>query len=626
MSLDRVLHLLHPCQPAFSPDGTRIAFTVEEAFSQPEAGTAARIWIAAADGSGAQRVTEGPRSDSRPAWSPDGRTLAFVSDRDKAKVGAVHVLAPDGSISRLGDVNGSVEDVRWSADGARVMALAADVGSDKAGSDSATTIGDGKDDPLVVRPAIHWRRLWEIDVATGATTAVPLAGLNVWEFDWHGGEIAALVSADPSENGWYDAHVVRIAGGEVSDAYTPERQLASIALSPDSGAIALVESLASDRGVLYGDVVVIDPAGETRTLAPGFDAGEVSWHDRDTLLCAGASHLGCAVATLALDGAATPLWSGDAGLGGHAFPMAVLSPDGATLVAGHSAWNAPPELRAWSPAAPGNGWAALSELNPDAGTIELPACERVTWPAPDGVEIEGFLITPPRESGAPPPPLLVLVHGGPTAAYGAHYPRHFELWPSAAGYALLQPNPRGSVGRGREFMEANVGDMGGGDLGDILAGIDALAEQGLVDGERVAVAGGSYGGFMAAWAITQTHRFKASIAMAAVTDWLSFHNSSNITRFDEIFMQADPYEPGGEYHRRSPVVHARDVRTPTLVMHGELDLCVPLTQGQELYNALAAEGVPTELIVYPREGHGWEEKAHQIDAVQRMTAWLDRYV
>jgi dipeptidyl aminopeptidase/acylaminoacyl peptidase len=624
MSFDRLLDLEHPCQPAVSPDGTRVAFTVEQAYTLPEVGRAARIWVAAADGSGADRVTDGPRSDRLPVWSPDGLMLAFVSDREQAKVGAIHLLDPDGSTRRLGQVAGSVEDLRWSSDGATVLALAADVGADQAGADSATPVGDVKEDPRVVRPASHWRRLWKIDVATGATAQLPLTGLNVWEFDWHGGDVAALVSEDPSESGWYDARVVRISGDEVTTVHTPRLQAASISLSPESGAIAMVESLASDRGVLYGDVTVVTATGEARVVEVGFDAAEVRWVDAATLVCTGMHHLDFAVATIALDGSVTPLWRGAADLGGHNFPLAVRDPHGRSLIAAHSSWEHPPELRSLPLDSPGSTWSELSRVNAAAAAIELPQRTAVSWTAPDGLELEGFLITPAETTQ--PPPLIVLVHGGPTAAYGAAYPRHFGSWQSAAGYALFLPNPRGSIGRGREFTEANLGDMGGRDLGDILSGIDALAERGLIDETRVGIMGGSYGGFMAAWAVTQTDRFGAAVAIAAVTDWLSFHNTTNIARFDELFLQADPYAPDGEYFRRSPVVHVRDVKTPTLVMHGELDLCVPLAQGQEFYSGLAAEDVTTELVIYPREGHGWDERDHQIDAVERMRDWFDRHL
>ena len=168
--------------------------------------------------------------------------------------------------------------------------------------------------------------------------------------------------------------------------------------------------------------------------------------------------------------------------------------------------------------------------------------------------------------------------------------------------------------------------MGGGDLRDILAGVDALVAAGIADDRRVAITGVSYGGFMAAWAITQTDRFAASIPVSCCSNWLSFHNTTNIGRFDELFLQSDPYDPHGDYFARSPVVHARNCKTPTLLMHGELDLCTPPGQAQEMHRALADAGCETELVVYPREGHGWAERGHLEDAWVRMLGWFDRHL
>ena len=173
------------------------------------------------------------------------------------------------------------------------------------------------------------------------------------------------------------------------------------------------------------------------------------------------------------------------------------------------------------------------------------------------------------------------------------------------GYAVFLPNPRGSSGRGQEFARANLGDMGGGDFKDILAGVDALVRDGIVDDARVAITGGSYGGFMSSWAVTQTDRFAAAIPFAVVTDWTSFHYTTNIGQFDALFLQGDPDDPAGPYPKWSPVFHAHKCKTPTLILHGEDDLCTPLPQATEFYNALVEAGCEVELVVYPREGHGW---------------------
>jgi dipeptidyl aminopeptidase/acylaminoacyl peptidase len=324
-------------------------------------------------------------------------------------------------------------------------------------------------------------------------------------------------------------------------------------------------------------------------------------------------------------GEAHDVWSGAASLGSTWMPSVAVSDDGAAVVTAFSAWDAPPELRRLRPGDAQPAWAALTQLNTALAELPRPVCEGVAWSASDGTEIEGLLIRPADHAGRRLP-LVVRVHGGPTDAYQWEFPSAGTLWPAEAGYALLLPNPRGSAGRGQAFARANLGDMGGADLGDILAGVDAMAAAGAVDGDRVGIIGGSYGGFMAAWAVTQTDRFRASIAIAAVTNWLSFHHTTNIGRFDELFLDADPYAADSDYFHRSPVVHAHRVRTPTLVMHGELDLCVPVSQGQELYQALADAGVPTELVLYPREGHGWRERAHQLDGFARARDWFERHL
>jgi dipeptidyl aminopeptidase/acylaminoacyl peptidase len=269
----------------------------------------------------------------------------------------------------------------------------------------------------------------------------------------------------------------------------------------------------------------------------------------------------------------------------------------------------------------------VTSLNAEAAEpLRVADWERVTWSGRDGLELEGLLARPRESDG--PLPLVALVHGGPTGSWSWQFApyRGTSLLLADAGYAVFLPNPRGSAGRGQEFARANLGDMGGEDLQDILAGVEALVEAGVADGDRVGIMGGSYGGFMSAWATTQTDRFAASIPQACVSNWLSFHNTTNIGRFDVLFLDSDPYDPEGEYPRRSPVYHASRCRTPTLVMHGEADLCTPIGQAHELYQALVEAGCETELVIYPREGHGWLEYDHQVDSWNRVRDWFDKHL
>jgi dipeptidyl aminopeptidase/acylaminoacyl peptidase len=258
--------------------------------------------------------------------------------------------------------------------------------------------------------------------------------------------------------------------------------------------------------------------------------------------------------------------------------------------------------------------------------VTFPVVRTIRWTSIDGLEIEGRLMTPHGAEG--PLPLLALVHGGPTWFWG---PAFSDSEPNAvlladAGYACLLPNPRGSVGRGHAFARGVIGDPGGLDFDDIMTGVDHCIAEGLADPNRLGIAGLSYGGYMAGWAVTQTDRFGAAVAMSVVSNYVSFHLTSEVWFYDEMILDGEWDDPAGPYPERSPVTHARKCTTPTLVLQGAADRCTPIGQGQELYAALAASGADVELVIYPREGHVCIERAHALDAIRRTQAWFDRYL
>jgi dipeptidyl aminopeptidase/acylaminoacyl peptidase len=238
--------------------------------------------------------------------------------------------------------------------------------------------------------------------------------------------------------------------------------------------------------------------------------------------------------------------------------------------------------------------------------------------------MQGYLNRP---AGEGPYPLIVSVHGGPVASTR-------NQWLGAStipllvsrGYAVLCPNPRGSAGRGQEFARMVYGDMGGADTQDILSGIDALVQRGIADPARLGVTGGSYGGFMSSWLVTQTDHFAAAVAVSPVTDWYSQHRTSNIGLFDKVFLQADPESPGGNYFERSPVMFAQRVKTPTLQTAGAVDRCTPPTQAEEFHRALLEHGVESALVIYPEEGHGVRQLPALIDFCTRVVDWFERHM
>jgi len=609
-----VMELLRPNEVALSPDGSRIVFAVSASFREQGKPIETRLWVG--DVGGELRPGE---AGALPRFSPDGSRLAFASDRGHE--GRLSLRVDD---RELGEIPGSVEDIHWSPDGARLLVLAADLGADRAGAQSATKIqeaGAEQQDPKVLRPALFWRRLWLVDAATGDTRDVTPEGVNVFEVGWTGGKAVAVCTDEPSESAWYDAWVglIDLDAPAVERVHTPKWQLQAPRISP-GGQVAFVEGFSSDRGTLAGTVNVLGRG----PIAPELHATWIEFADEDTLWVAGYRGAGTFAGRLSLDGSYEELAGGELTLGPRYSPGLAVSADGSRAAATCESADEAAEVVLWEDGKRRTLTNLNAEVAPRLANIDWRAYR---WSSYDGLEIEGLLALPRGDVNGPRP-LVVLVHGGPTGAWSWMFAPAAGLVQLLAseGYATLLPNVRGSVGWGPEFAEANLGDMGGGDFQDILTGIDALVRDGIVDDRRVAITGGSYGGFMACWAVTQTDRFAAAIPEAVVTDWVSFHSTTNIGQFDRLYLQADPYDAQGDYTRRSPVYHAGKSRTPTLILHGEDDLCTPLSQAVEFYKALVEAGCETELVVYPREGHGWTEREHQIDSWNRVREWLAQHL
>jgi dipeptidyl aminopeptidase/acylaminoacyl peptidase len=250
----------------------------------------------------------------------------------------------------------------------------------------------------------------------------------------------------------------------------------------------------------------------------------------------------------------------------------------------------------------------------------------VRWKAPDDLEIQGWLVRP---RGTGPHPLVMIIHGGPVS-------HHRPTWIARAsavaalliqrGYALFYPNPRGSSGRGQDFARQVLGDMGGLDGLDCLAGLDHLVDQGIADAERLGVTGGSYGGFMTAWLITQDTRFAAAVAVVPMTNHVSHHLVSNIPHFVRLFLDDRYINPTGKYFARSPIMHAHNARTPTLNICGALDRCTPAEEAVQFHNALLENGVESVLVTYPCEGHGVRTFPALIDYAARVVDYFERHL
>lgn len=635
LTVEALLDLHRPTEAVISANGRRVAIAVLDPVPTAPAVPRGGIWISE-DGAPIERLTVTAGLDAHPRWSPDGSELAFASDSGHPGRMSLYVM-PEGGHEPLplGEIAGSVEQIAWSQDGASLLVLAADPGLDTASAQNATKIkgeGSDADDPLVIRPVTAWRRLLAVDRATGRTTQVGFDGLTVWEFDWDGrSRLAAVVSADSSESGWYTAHLVVVelhAEQRELARHDSDWQLALPRLSPDGRGIAFLEGVCSDRGILAGVPLWAEFGGApARPIAPDADVDFtwLQWHDERTLWCAGWRGIGSACGRLVLGEGFSEVWSGTATLGSRLQAQVSADRRGSRLVAVLESANLPPEAVVLDPSAPDPEWIPLTALNADVRACALPQWLRHRWESSDGREIEG-LVALPADRSPSGLPLVVLIHGGPSSLWSAQWTNFGvpTLWTSA-GYAVLMPNPRGSVGYGQAFARANINDMGGGELRDILTGVDSLVERGTIDDRRVGVLGASHGGYLTAWAITQTPRFAAAVAVAAPCNRLSKYNGGNIGQLEKLFWDPDPYDPAGAVIGRSPIMQVRDVQTPTLIVHGELDQCVPVGQAHELYRGIAREGrAEVELVIYPREGHSLRERAHLIDFWNRARAWFDQ--
>ncbi|MGW1997067.1 alpha/beta hydrolase family protein [Embleya sp. NPDC001921] len=439
-----------------------------------------------------------------------------------------------------------------------------------------------------------------------------------------------MTSPQAGEEGWYTADLRRIAraDGRQTVLRTGERQFGVPSATPSGRAVAVVEALCSDRQVVAGDLVLlaVDRSGAAtdavRIDTNGVDVTSTGWLDEDRLGWAGIAGLDTVVGEYdRTSGKVTELCRGTETFGGR-YPELSFSVHGHAGV--RHGYDRYPELAVVA----GQSVRTIASLShPGAEHVRERAgiAEAVSWTAPDGLEIQGILCRP---AGPGPYPLVTHLHGGPVWSFRNSWSSAFQGTPLlvSRGYAVLHPNPRGSSGRGQRFVEGVFGDMGGADTGDILSGIDAMVARGIADPARLGVMGGSCGGFMSAWLITQDARFAAAAPTAPVTDWISQHHTSDIPHFDRIFLANEPLSYTGRYVERSPLRFAASVRTPTLVTAGALDRCTPAGQAREFHRALVEAGVESTLVVYPREGHGVRAFPAVIDHCARLPAWFDKHM
>lgn len=658
-----IVDLQKVTDPEISPDGKRIAYVVE--LPEKSGGQKnAHIWLVSTDKTEGQRpfVLSGG-SDTSPRWSPDGQTLAFLSDRwnplaQSSDSGfAFHVAGADGrpdlgpwatteemrnseahkkdqqiwAVSLVGgeaypltDIPGGVKSFKWSKDGKFVAFIRSD-GDSQAEAERKKR----KADQILVDRDYHFARLWLYDMGTKTARLVTKGEENIDDFDLSpdGGQAIARVSPTPRLNDyWYVSKIVLIdlASGRIARTLT--EKAAPEAVRWFRGGDRVLYAEATEHQIASTPVVQVLGSGQTakfpsafngtiRTLTFGVDGSSIAIegvHGTKPFFATWKSSSGT-VDNLV-----------DVTADGYDFTQ---SDDGTVIAYLGQKTDRPNEV--WTLSRDGSP-RCLTNHNPQVSGWNVGKVQEISWKSSkDGTVIYGVLILPPDYVPGTPHKTIVHAHGGPFEAWQTGWLGTWYEWAQLAashGYVVLAPNPRGSQGQGIAFQEANYKDWGGGDYQDVMDGVDLLVKEKVADPSRLGIGGWSYGGFMTSWAITHTDRFKAAMVGAAVTDLYGMSTTTDIapnflTEFFGNFVGDRQL-----YDEHSPMRWIEHCHTPALVLHGDADERVPTFQGEEFYKALQLLGVESQMVRYPREPHIFAEREHEIDSLQRIVDWFDSHI
>jgi dipeptidyl aminopeptidase/acylaminoacyl peptidase len=641
-------------QVAVSPDGTELAWVAGGR------GGGSILVAPIGDLSKTQRITAAKPDqhcrESDLAWQPDSKALAFFSDcASTSGQRDLWLAKPDGSPSKqLTALKGYVHEPAFSPDGTKIAFLYVEGATRPAGALAAMKPPSG----VIGQDNVEVQRVaYAAADPSSPAQAVFLspANLHAYEFDWApDSKGVAYIAADPpGENNWWVAKLYTQAiAADPKAVLSPAEvsgplhglQIAVPRWSPDGKTIAFIGGLMSDQGSTGGDVWIVSAdGGQPRDLTEGRPTSPawVEWSGNEYLFVSELAGGNDQLIRLHLQGNRTgdgsvtfgsPIFSipGSVGDGRWSHSLSDTA-DRNLFVFSASTFDHAPEIYEAKPgtvmSAGLAGVIQLSHLN-DGVDPAWGKSVSLSWKS-DQFRVQGWLLLPRDYDPNKKYPLIVEVHGGPAAAVQARWGARGALSPAAfsdLGYFVLQPNPRGSYGQGEAFTEANRKDFGYGDLRDILKGVDAVEAQYPVNPDRIGITGWSYGGFMTMFAVTQTHRFKAAVSGAGLSDWQSYYGENSIDQWMIPYFGASVYDDPAVYAKSSAINYIKQAHTPTLVVVGDRDGECPAPQSYEFWHALRDQHVPTELVVYPNEGHGFVNPEHTRDVMERAIEWFAKYM
>jgi dipeptidyl aminopeptidase/acylaminoacyl peptidase len=614
-----------------SPDGTRVVYTVSESVMTDDKSESVRqIWMAKSDGSDNMQVTYGEKSSSDPHWLPDSSGIVFASRRSgKPQLYLLRLRGGEAEPLTTGKLE--VANFAISPDGKAIAFAASDVKEDEEKKTKAKEDYRWIDDDLGLRRlyvmAIDGKReprkLVSGDFSVGADGAT---------LDWSPDSkwIAYERLKSPAANDWptSDIAVVNADSGEIRAVAQTKAAELQPRFSPDGKWIAYA---VGDVPATWGTNARVQLAsvatGEKKDLAATYDAQpDIAGFSADGKRVFVREARATIDRIYAIDIAGNKVV--DVSTSDGALAEANIN-DTATHI-GLAMQSLDKPVEAYVTRTDRYAPVQISHANDAMTKYPAPKTEVIRWKSTDGKEVEGLLTYPVDYTAGKRVPLLLIVHGGPAGVFKQAFLGNYSPFPTAVfaqdGYAVLRVNPRGSSGYGRDFRYANYKDWGGGDFNDLMSGVDHVIAMGVADKDRLGVMGWSYGGFMTSWIVGHTDRFKAAIVGAGVTDLVAFTGTADIPGFLPDYFGGNFWETYDTWKAHSPIMFVSNVKTPTLLEHGEADERVPISQGYEFYNALKVRGVPVRMIVFPRQHHGLTEPKMRMRAAQSSVEWIEKWI
>jgi dipeptidyl aminopeptidase/acylaminoacyl peptidase len=625
MNFVDVIDLKRVSNPVLSPDGNQILFTIAKA-DWKENKSISHIWRINTDGTNLVQMTNGKDGESGGKWSPDGKYIAFITKRNEESQ-IYFLYTGGGEAIQFTEHEGGVNSFQWSPDSKKIYFIATEPLTKEEKKKKKI-----KDDAFIFEHNYKNRHLWVIDVESKEEKRLTEGDFTIRSFNLSRDGAKLIYTASPTPL-FDDVLKAEIWLMDLADNSTRQITKNSIwegsaELSPDSSTILFVaETDEKFQNIYYQGTILVVPAegGTPQFLIPDFEYEIYG-------------------ATWSADGKSI-YFIANTGVHSEIFSVSLLDKKVKQLTDGkHSIFGFDyiPKIdtiayRIISPYNPGTFWMSkmtdfspkmIYDPYPELEEFKLAKFEVVHWKGTDGVTVEGILYYPIGYEEGKRYPLLAHTHGGPASSDQLTFDGYAHAR-AGRGYAILKPNYRGSTGYGNDFLRDMVGHYFLHAHEDVLTGVDYLIERGIADPDKLGALGWSAGGHMTNWLVTQTDRFKAASSGAGASNWISMYAQSDVRIYRTPWFLGDPWHkdsPLETYRKHSAIFYVHQAKTPTLIMYGQNDRRVPLPQGYEMYRGLKANGVPTELVIFPREGHGPRELRHYLYKMNKEFQWLEKYI